>query len=548
MAVSDALDRGRDAFDRSAWGDAYAFLTEAERSEQLGPADLELLARVAGLTGRDVQSGDLLARAHQQWLEAGDSARAARCAFWLAMALFERGDMAQGGGWLARAEHLLEDAGECVERGYVLLPRALQHLGGGDPATAHAIFSEAGAVASRFHEADLTALAQLGQGRSLMALGEPMQGMALLDEAMIAVTAGEVSAFATGIVYCAVIEACQELFDVRRAREWTAALHHWCESQPDLVPFRGQCLVYRAELMQLAGAWQDALAEVQRAQQQLAGAQGQSVSGEALYRQAELHRLRGQFDEAQADYRRATAAGRQAEPGIALLRLAQGQLDVAEATSRRALSETRDESGRARLLAAHIEIMLAAGDLESARTATDDLSAIGSQLRSPLLLAQAAHAYGAVRLAAGDALGAISSLRQASAAWQTLNIPYEAARARVLIALCCRQLGDEDAARMELEAAQGAFRTLGAAPDRVHLEGLLLRADTPKVGGLTERELDVLRLVATGKTNRAIALELVISEKTVARHVSNIFGKLGLSSRAAATAYAYEHALLSPSA
>jgi DNA-binding NarL/FixJ family response regulator len=267
-----------------------------------------------------------------------------------------------------------------------------------------------------------------------------------------------------------------------------------------------------------------------------------------LYRQAELYRLRGQFDEAQADYRRATAAGRQAEPGIALLRLAQGQLDVAEATSRRALSETRDESGRARLLAAHIEIMLAAGDLESARTATDDLSAIGSQLRSPLLLAQAAHADGAVRLAAGDALGAISSLRQASAAWQTLNIPYEAARARVLIALCCRQLGDEDAARMELEAAQGAFRTLGAAPDRVHVEGLLLRADTPKVGGLTERELDVLRLVATGKTNRAIALELVISEKTVARHVSNIFGKLGLSSRAAATAYAYEHALLSPSA
>src|SRR5687768_1073597 len=199
MAPSDALDRGRDAFSRSAWGDAYAFLSEAERSEQLGPTDLELLARVAGLTGRDAESGNLLARAHQQWLDVGEFARAARCAFWLAMALFERGEMAQGGGWLARAEHALEGSGECVERGYLLVPVALQRLEGGDPGAARAIFREAADVAARFRDPDLAALAQLGHGLSLIALGEPMQGMALLDETMVAVTAGEVSPFATGI-------------------------------------------------------------------------------------------------------------------------------------------------------------------------------------------------------------------------------------------------------------------------------------------------------------------------------------------------------------
>jgi ATP/maltotriose-dependent transcriptional regulator MalT len=548
MAVSDALDRGRNAVSRSAWGDAYTALSDADRRQGLVPTDIELLARAARLTGRDAESGDLLARAHQRWLEAGDATRAARCAFWLAMALFERGDMAQGGGWLARAERALEDAGECVERGYVLLPRALQSLGAGDAGAALMLFREAADIASRFREADLTVLAQLGQGRSLITLGEPLQGVALLDEAMVAVTAGEVEPAVTGIVYCAVIEACQELFDLGRAREWTAALNRWCESQPDLMPYRGQCLVYRAELMQLAGAWQDALAEVQRAQQQLQTPQAQPAIGEALYRQAELHRLRGEFEEAQACYRQASASGRQAEPGIALLRLAQGQPDVAQATSRRALGEARAETGRARLLAAHGEIMLAAGDVEAARVAAEELSAIATHLNSPLLVAQAAYADGAVRLATDDALGAISSLRRASAAWQALNVPYEAARARVLIALCCRQLGDEQAAQMELEGARTAFRELGAIPDCAHVEGLLLRADTPKAGALTERELDVLRLIATGKTNRGIALELVISEKTVARHVSNIFAKLGLSSRAAATAYAYEHALLSPSA
>jgi DNA-binding NarL/FixJ family response regulator len=548
MREDSALARGRDAFARSAWGDAYTLLARADSDERLDASDVELLARVAKLTGHDGESHEYLGRAHQQWLASGEPVHAARCAFWLAMALFERGDMAQGGGWLGRAEGLLADASECVERGYVLLPRALQHLEAGDSEAALTIFRETGDIAARFREPDLMALAQLGQGSALLALEQPLQGMALLDLAMVAVTAREVSPDAAGLVYCAAIEACHEQFDIGRAREWTAALAEWCESQPDLVPFRGQCLVYRAELMQLAGAWRDALVEVQRAHALLATRPGESAVGDALYRQAELHRLRGEFEKAQSYYRQANAAGRQAEPGIALLRLAQGQLDVAQATSRRSLSEAHGGTRRAQLLVAHVEIMLAAGDVESARAAADELAGMAARLSSPLLLAQAAQVDGAVRLAMDDTRGAMSSLRRAASAFLSLSLPYDAARSRVLIALCCRALADEDVAEMELAGAQTVFTELGATTDLRHLERLLHRGEDRKPSGLTERELDVLRLLATGKTNRAIALELVISEKTVARHVSNIFGKLGLSSRAAATAYAYEHALLSPSA
>ena len=546
--VDGVLERGRAAFQAKSWDNAYGALSDASRSQSLEYGDLQQLALAASLTGRDDASDEAWAQAHQACLKVGDAAGAARCAFWLGFALFERGDMARGGGWLSRAERLLDEAGDCVEQGYLLLPRALQSLGGGDRAGARATFARAGEIAARFHDADLLTLARLGQGRSLIELGEARDGVALLDEAMVAVTTAEVSPLVAGIVYCAVIEACQEIFDLRRAREWTAALHDWCESQPDLAPFRGQCLVYRAELMQLRGAWPDAAKEAQRAGTRLTAPGDQPVAGEALYRQAELHRLCGEFAEAEEGYRQASASGRQPEPGMALLRLAQGQVAVAEATSRRALSEAREGAKGARLLGPHAEIMLAAGDLEAARAAADELAEVATRLESPQLLAEAERAIGAVRLTSGDAQGALETLRSAVTSWHALEVPYEAARTRVLIGLACRQLGDEDTAKLELEAAQAVLRGLGAAPDVDRVERLFRATDIVAVGGLTARELEVLRLIAAGKTNRAIAVELVISEKTVARHVSNIFTKLGVSSRAAATAYAYDHEVVSPPA
>ena len=544
MTTADALEKGRDAFARRAWAAAYAELSTAEGDGAGGPADLERLAVAAYLVGRDAESADAWSRAYRGYADEGDVNHAALCGFHLGMGFMNQGEMARAGGWFARAQRLLDESGlDCVARGYLLVPDALRSLMTGDAAAAYDRFSHLAEMADRFGDPDAMALARLGRGQALIALGTTADGLGLLDEVMVAITTGEVSPVSVGIVYCAAILACQEVFDQRRAQEWTAALTRWCEAQPDLVPYRGQCLVHRAEIMQLHGDWPDALDEAVRACERL---DGRPAAGMAFYALGDLHRLRGAFDKAEEAYRQAGQLGHEPQPGLALLRLVQGRVDDARATVRRVLSETHDRLGRAKILPAYVDIALTTGDAAAARPAAEELSGIATELDAPLLHAVAARADGHTLLAEGDAHAALAALRRAWRVWQQVEAPYEAARTRVIIGLACRRLGDRDSADMELDAARWMFRQLGAGPDLARVENLLRPAPTVAPCGLTTREVEVLRLVAAGKTNRSIAADLFLSEKTVARHVANIFGKLDVSTRSAATAYAYEHDLVQP--
>jgi ATP/maltotriose-dependent transcriptional regulator MalT len=525
--------------------DAYESLSHADKADLLGAKDLEMLATSAYMLGRDDDSLGYLERAHHVNLDDGEAMRAVRCAFWVGINLALRGEMSRATGWLGRAQRLVErEEGDCVERGYLLVPVMLRHEATGDWEAAYAAATEAAEIGERFDEADLLALAMHEQGLILVNQGRVEEGLGLVDEAMVAVTAGELSPIVTGIVYCSVISGCQEVYALRRAQEWTAALTRWCEAQPDMVSFTGRCLVHRAEIMELHGAWQEALEEARRARLRCEQGKNGSATAQAFYRQGEVHRLQGRFSAAEEAYRDASRCGFEPQPGLALLRLTQGNDDAASATIRRAVGETTEPLKRARLLPAYVEIMLTVGDVDEARIACRELEEISARYESGMLGAMVAHAEGAIDLAGGDARAALLALRRAWQAWQELEVPYEAARVRVLVGLACRALGDDDTAELELEAARGVFEQLEAVPDLARVDSLTHRAPSTDAHGLTPRELQVLRLVAAGQTNKAIAAELVLSGRTVDRHVSNIFSKLGVSSRAAATAYAYKHQLV----
>jgi DNA-binding CsgD family transcriptional regulator len=544
LSVIGDIELGRVSYSSAAWTDAHESLSRADQTAPLAAEDLELLATSAYMLGREDEWMRILERAHHQYSDAEEVLRAVRCAFWIGTNLALRGEMGPATGWLGRAQRLLErHEGECVERGYMLLPVVFQHEAAGDYEGASSTAAAAAELGEHFGDSDLFALAVHAQGGILIRDGRVNEGLGLLDEAMVAVTAGELSPIVTGIVYCGVILACEEVYELRRAQEWTAALARWCDGQPDLLAFTGRCLVHRAQLMRLHGDWTDALEEAQRAGERFAEAMNRAAAAKACYLRGEVHRLRGEFAPAEEAYREASELGLTPQPGWALLRLAQGNEHPAAAAIRRVMGETTDRLARAGVLPAYVEIMLAVGDVDEARSACRELGQIAEAYESAMLHATAAQARGAVELAAGEAATALVDLRRAWQAWQALEAPYEAARARVLVGQACKALGDEDAFVLELDAARSTFGELKAAPDVTRVDALCKGAGTA-THGLTGRELEVLRLVATGKTNREIAESLVISEHTVARHVQNIFTKLGVASRTAAGAFAFEHDLV----
>ncbi len=536
------LRRGRQSFQQRAWAESHRLLQAADRDAALEAEDLERLAIAAHLVGRDDECETVTARAHQAFLDRGDREGAARAAFWLGFSLMERGAIAPASGWFVRAGRLLDEGHvDSAVRGYLLIPVAITCIVRGDPAAAHATFSQVAEIARRFDDRDLASVACHGRGRALIRLGRLAEGVALLDEAMASVIAGEVTPLVAGDVYCSVLEGCRETFDLRRASEWTASLARWCAAQPDLVRYRGECLLSRAEVLQLRGQWPEAARDAQGACELL---MSRAAAGAAFYRCGDIHRLRGDFTRAEEAYTRAHERGRKPQPGLSLLRLVQGQIDAAAASIRSALLDTQEPRSRARLLPAAVEILLAAGDLAAARAAAADLSAIALAFGAPLLDAASAHATGTVLLADGDIDAASASLRQACETWRELEMPYEEAQTCLLLAAVCERRGDQDGRRLELEAARRRFTELDAAPWLARLAEPSARPSPRRIGSLSERETQVLRLLAAAKTNRAIADELFISEKTVARHVSNIFDKLGVSSRTGATAWAYQHNLI----
>jgi DNA-binding CsgD family transcriptional regulator len=541
----DRIRRGRRLIGERAWREAFETLAEADREQPLGESDLELLATAAFMLGRDEDHARALERAHHLYVDSGAVPGAVRCAFWVGLNLATRGELGPASGWFSRAQRLLaSDDEDSVERGYLMLPTVLQHVAAGEWDRAISVAAAAAEIGERFADRDLFALAAHEQGHALVKIGRAGEGFGLLDEAMVAATAEELSPVVTGLVYCSVIAKCRDLFELRRAQEWTAALTAWCDRQPEMVAYTGQCLVHRAEIMQLRGAWPEALDEAQRAGQRFALAGSDRAAGNAAYTEAEVHRLRGEDGAAERAYAEASRRGWEPQPGLALLRLTQGEIGAASASIRRSLGENSDPLARARLLPAYVEIALAGGEPVEAETACEELEKIAEQQGGVMLEAMAASARGAVDLARDDAAAALVALRRGWQRWEELDAPYDAARARALIGLACRVLGDGDAAALELAAARSDFEQLGAAPDLSRLDQLIGAPGVIPTHGLTPRELEVLRLVAAGNSNREIASKLIISEHTVARHLQNIFAKLGVSSRTAASAYGFEHGLI----
>jgi DNA-binding CsgD family transcriptional regulator len=553
------LAAGRRAYQRHAWAEAYAALSSADQtSETLKPDDLERLAISSYLVGRDDVSADAWTRAHQACLRERDVRRAARASFWLALDLVTRGELAQANGWMARTQRILDDeCADCPERGLILALVTRTHLKAGNVAAAAEAVRDVVELSGRFPDPELQIFGGLIHAQVEARKGNAAKTATLFDEIMVAVTTSDVSPIAVGVAYCAVIEGCVSMFDLGRAREWTAALSRWCSAQPDLVPFRGQCLVHRAELIRLSGEWPEALAAAEEACRWLVESLEQSRTsaatrglssfkypvGAAYYQLAEAHRVRGDWTRAGDAYRLASDYGHSPEPGLALLRLAEGHRPAAEAAIRRVVAETQARPARVSVLSAAIEILIAADDLTGARAAAAELTALAAQVAAPYLETLSAQANGSLRLAEGDAHAGLPLLRQAWTGWQELEAPWEAARVRVLIGRTCRALGDDDAAGLEFEAARRVFERLGAGPD-VAAVSALQGTGTSGSGGLTPRERQIITLVAAGKTNRAIAHELAISERTVDRHVSNILTKLDLPTRTAATSYAHKQGLL----
>ncbi|KAF0963781.1 helix-turn-helix domain-containing protein [Rhodococcus sp. T7] len=544
MVMVDDLARGRAAYRGHVWDEAFALLSHADESSALDPDDLEALAESAHFTGRTEKCVQARDRIYTYRLRCGDNRGAAMCAFRIHLVLMMHGDISPAMGWFGRAQRLLHEEPESAVHGYLLVAEAEANFHGNDMNSSLELARRATTIGAHFADSDLVNIALHQEGRALVALGDVSGGTIMLDEAMVAVASREVNATSSWWIYCSSINVCEYMSDIGRASAWTSAFETWLCTQHGATALSGSCRMHRSRILRLHGAWSDAEREARQACAEQNGTIAMDA-GQAWYQIGEIRRLMGDLPAAEEAFGHAAGFGWDVQPGLGLLRAAQGRSDAATAGLARALAEhPSDRLARAKLLPAQAEIATAVGNLQLARAAADELATLVDG-DPPSVRAAAAQAAGVVRLADGDPAGALPDLRAAVQIWADLDMPYEAARSHRLIGSACRAIGDEDTARLEWDTCRAVFSRLGAVPDVKYTDELLgcAQPPTPLPDGLSAREVEVLRLVAAGLTNQEVAVKLSLSRKTVARHLSNIFAKIGVTSRAAATAYTYQHGL-----
>jgi ATP/maltotriose-dependent transcriptional regulator MalT len=544
--VSDLLAAGRDSYTRRDWPGAYRAFSSIRQRRELDTDDLHALGDAAWWLGLIKETLIISEECYRRYLQEGRPLRAAMDALDAGFSWILRGESAIGSGWLSRARQLLADQPPCAEQAFLIWMDASEALAAGDLDAALVAARQVQEAGQQFASPSLTSLGLLSEGMVAIQRGQLKRGFGLLDEAMLPVLAGQVQPEWAGNIYCQMMAVCHDLADFNRARQWTTATQRWCEELSSAVMFLGICRMHRVQLLQLGGQWTRAEAEASVACTELAE-MNLEVVAEAHYQRAELLRLKDDLPAADREYRRAEELGRNPQPGLALLHLAQGQVDQAAADLRAALAEVPAATApRARLLVTQAEIALAEGDLATAIQADRELAEIADRFPTPGFTAWSHHTSGTIALAQDHVQEALDRLQAALQAYGELEAPYHAARVRVLMADAFDRLGDAKAAAAERDSAVAVFAQLGA---RHELRLLVNRRQPPyRAVGLTEREAEVLSQIAAGRTNKEVAATLVLSEKTVARHLANIYLKLGVTSRTAAASWAYRHGMVHPRA
>lgn len=538
-AVTTAhLARARELHLASRWEEACAEYAAADAEEPLAVEDLDAFAEAAQVSARGDEAVALLHRVFELRVAADELDEAAQVAFWLWWVLLNNNDVIQASGWLKQTSRTLGPA--MATSLWLRIPEAMFHATGNRSRAdelLRAIVDEG--------QGEVVPWALCMWGQTLIDDGRLQDGLDRLEEAMAILHNHGLSPRVTPWIYCAAVRGCCLARDFVRARDWNRSMARWLDSLSSLGgAYLGNCRIYRSRLMFLNGDWPDAVDEIAAVCADLDGYTGW-VCGHAYYQLGEVRRLRGEWDAAEDAYRRAAEHGCLTQPGLALLRLGEGEVDAASAGVRRALTEVTAKPDRLDLLKAAVTIYLEQGKIEAARDAVTEFEELTGDLMTPVIEAERYAVRGALALSEGDPAGALPLLRRAVGTWQEQGAPHERAKLTVLIGQACRALDDQDGARLEFSAARETFERLGARPDLAWLDRIVAATDTgSETSGLTRREIEILCLIARGKANRAIANELYLSERTVHRHVSNIFTKLDVDSRTAAVAYGIRHGIV----